>query len=318
DLWSFANASNDGARDVGVFATQTRRFGGFGGPGGFGQQGQANTSRGGGGQRPATTVNRSDLPYFSKVSELYKEATGLSSVAPIRKPEGALFQYGYYQFGVPSFSTPGWAPVAEADSSAASGDGEGAARGGRARMARGGGSSVDASLLKWMDAHGIDGFVNWAEHDHPELGTVEIGGFKPYHAVNPPMSVVEELGPKHGAFITEITGLFADVNIAEAMVTDEGGGIFRITAEVENSGFLPTSTAHGVRSRSVRPTMVQLGIDPEDLLSGSAKTSFFQATDGSGRRQSFEWIIRGSRGDSIDLRVVSQKGGSDTRTLRLQ
>lgn len=315
DLWNFASASNDGARDVGVFATQTRRFGGFGGFGGFGQQGQGGGSSGGGGQRPATTVNRSDLPYFTKVSELYKAATDLSAVPAIRKPEGALFQYGYYQFGVPSFSTPGWAPAVAADSSSSEG---GSGQGGRGRMARGGGSSVDAAVLKWMDAEGIDGFVDWADHDHPELGTVEIGGFKPYHAVNPPMSVVAELGPKHGAFIAEISGLFADVNIAETTVTDEGGGIFRITAEVENSGFLPTATAHGVRSRSVRPTMVQLGIDPEDLLSGSAKTSFFQATDGSGRRQSFEWIIRGSRGDSIDLRVVSQKGGSDTRTMRLQ
>lgn len=315
DLWSFANASNDGAREVGVFATQTRRFGGFGGFGGFGQQGQGGGSSGGGGQRPATTVNRSDLPYFTKVSELYKTATDLSSVPAIRKPEGALFQYGYYQFGVPSFSTPGWAPAVAADSS--SGEG-GSGQGGRGRMARGGGSSVDASVLKWMDAEGIDGFVSWTAYDHAELGAVEIGGFKPYHAINPPIEMVSELGPKQGAFITDIAGLFADVSIAEMTVTDEGGGIFRVKAEVENGGFLPTSTAHGVRSRSVRPTMVQLGIDPEDLLSGSAKTSFFQATDGSGRRQSFEWIIRGNRGDSVELRVVSQKGGSDTRTMRLQ
>ena len=35
-------------------------------------------------------------------------------------------------------------------------------------------------------AAGIDGFAAWAPHEHPELGTVEIGGFLPYAATNPP------------------------------------------------------------------------------------------------------------------------------------
>lgn len=316
DLWSFADASVAGAREVGVFETQRRFFGGFGG---FGQQG--NQSRGGGGgTRPATTVDRSDLAYFKDVSDGYKEVTGLDGVPPIRKPEGALFQYGYYQYGVPAFSTPGWAPTVAADSSS----GEGAASAGRGAPGRAaggrgaGGSSADAALLKWMDANGIDGFADWTAYDHPELGAVEIGGFKPYQALNPPASVIAELGPKQGGFVAHLATIFADVQIAETEVISEGGGIFRIKAEIENAGFLPTSTAQGVRSRSVRPTMVQLDIEPESLLSGSAKTSFFQATEGSGRRQSFEWIIQGSRGQSVELRVVSQKGGSDTRTLRLQ
>jgi hypothetical protein len=323
DLWAFADASVAGARDVGVFQTQTRGFGRFGG---FGQQANQGGRPGGGGTRPATTVSRTDLPYFKSVSEAYKETSGLDGVPPIRKPEGAFFQYGYYQYGVPSFSTPGWAPTVKADTSSseggrmaprASAPGRGGARG-AGGAAAGGGSSADAALLKWMDANDIDGFAVWSAYDHPELGAVEIGGFKPYQAVNPPASVIAELGPKQGAFVAHLATLFADVQIADTEVISEGGGIFRIKAEIENAGFLPTASAQGVRSRSVRPTMVQLDIEPEALLSGSAKTSFFQATEGSGRRQSFEWIIQGTRGQSIELRVVSQKGGSDTRTLRLQ
>jgi hypothetical protein len=269
-------------------------------------------------------VNRDDLPYFTTVSEHYKEVTGLSAVPAIRKPAGAFFEYGYYQYGVPSFSTPGWAPTSGADSSATAEAGSAPSAGSGARGARGArggsstGGSVDQRLLKWMDGHGIDGFVSWSAYSHPQLGAVEIGGFKPYAAQNPPMSMVQELGPKQGAFLVWLAAQTAEVRIAHTEVTDEGGGIFRIKADVENGGFLPTSTAHGVRSRSVKPTMVQLGIPPEDLLSGSAKTSFFQATDGSGRRQSFEWIIKGKRGDKVELRAVSQKGGSDTASLELR
>ncbi|MFT4605089.1 MAG: hypothetical protein ACI9W4_001828 [Rhodothermales bacterium] len=326
DLWSFADASIAGARDVGVFETQTRGFGQFGG---FRQQGNQGGSSGGGGTRPATTVSRDDVAYYKSVSEEYREVTGLDAVPPIRKPEGALFQYGYFQYGVPSFSTPGWAPSVAADSSETEVEGAAAATGGRGGGGRSagapggsgssaGGDSADAALLKWMDANEIDGFAAWSAYDHPELGAVEIGGFKPYQSLNPPAAMIAEMGPKQGGFIAHLATLYADVQIAETEVISEGGGIFRVKAQIENAGFLPTSSAQGVRSRSVRPTMVQLDIEPEALLSGSAKTSFFQATDGSGKRQSFEWIIKGTRGQSVELRVVSQKGGSDTRTLRLQ
>jgi len=101
-------------------------------------------------------------------------------------------------------------------------------------------------------------------------------------------------------------------------VTDHGGGVFRIKAEVENAGYFPTSTAQGVTSRSVKPTMVQLGVEPDALLSGDAKTSFFQALDGSGNRQKFEWIIKGRRGSTVELKVVAQKGGTDTAQLTLR
>ena len=79
-------------------------------------------------------------------------------------------------------------------------------------------------------------------------------------------------------------------------MTSLGGGLYRVKAEVENSGFLPTSTAQGVRSRSVKPTMVQLGVDPADIVSGAPKTNFFPTLAGSGRRQTYEWIIKGKPG----------------------
>ena len=49
-----------------------------------------------------------DLVYFEAASEAYKRITGIENVPGHRTPEGAFFQYGYYQYGVPSFSTLGW------------------------------------------------------------------------------------------------------------------------------------------------------------------------------------------------------------------
>ena len=307
DLFSFADASMADASTVGMVTIQTNRF--F--RGGFGRGGNSSSNSGGGGRRPATTVNNADLEYFTTVSKQYGELTGIKNAPALSKPEGAFFQYAYYQYGVPSFSTPGWGlTAAKADSTA---DDKPRGRGGSSSDA-----SFDKKLADWMDGAGVDGLVAWTAYDHPSLGNVEIGGFKPFDAVNPPASVLDEMGPKNAAFAQYLTTLFADVRIAKTEVINHGGGVFRIKAEVENAGFLPTSTAHGVTSRSVKPTMVQLGIDPADLLSGSAKTSFFQALDGSGNRESYEWLIKGKRGDTIELKVVAQKGGSDTASITLQ
>ncbi len=317
-LPDFADGSNTDARTTGIFEAP-RRGGFFRGGGGQ----QARTGRPSSGRRPETTVNKDDQAYFKKVSDAYREIVGLTELPGTDKPEGALFEYGYYQFGVPSFSSPGWAPemAQAADSAAENGSGGRAGRGGGGNGGGGnggGGDGADARILKWMDSVGIDGFLNWTPFQHPTLGAVEIGGFKPYMYSNPPRDMLAELAPKHGAFVVELAGLFAKVRIASTQVTDHGGGVFRIKAEVENAGFFPTSTAHGVASRSVRPTMVQLEIEPDALLSGDAKTSFFQAMDGSGKRDSFEWIVSGRRGDTVTLRVVSQKGGQDSANITLR
>jgi hypothetical protein len=169
-----------------------------------------------------------------------------------------------------------------------------------------------------MEAEKVDGFIDWTPFKHPTLGEVEIGGFRPYATSNPGAARIAELGKSHTEFVTYISGILPKVAIANTSVTSLGGGLYRVKAEVENTGFLPTALAQGVRSRSVKPTMVQLGVDPDDIVSGAAKTNFFPALAGSGRRQTYEWIIRGKAGSAVTLKAVAQKAGAATATLRLK
>lgn len=169
-----------------------------------------------------------------------------------------------------------------------------------------------------MGAEKIDGFIDWTPYKHPTLGDVEIGGFRPYALSNPAAAQIAGLGKSHTEFVTYLSGLFPKINIASTSVTSLGGGLYRVKAEVENAGYLPAATAQGVRARSVAPTMVQLGVDPDDIISGSPKTSFFPTLAGSGRRQTYEWIVKGKPGSSITLKAVAQKGGSATATLVLK
>jgi len=355
DLINIANESYSGAGRVGMVSTGGG--GGFGGMFRMGrdrqdQQAAAPAGR----QRPArnaeTTFSIADLEYFKKAGDMYKELTGIKTQPPLRDPKGAFFQFGYFQFGALSFTTSGWGiDVAEesADSRRRPGGGERAdaesggvteatdvravsaqasgARGAggnpamsQARVAPGGSQSsgIDKNYLNWLDKNNIKGFVDWQTFTHPEFGEVEIGGFTPYEINNPPVDKIKELGEAHGKFAVSLSGLYAKVKIAKTEVINHGGGIFRIKAEVENEGFLPTALSQGVTSRAVSPTMVQLGVNPEIIISGDAKTNFFQSLAGSGMRQKYEWLIKGKSGDKIELIVVSEKAGTDKVNITLK
>jgi hypothetical protein len=301
-LPAFAEASNAGVFRVGVYS----RGGGGGGRGGGGrggggggwlrgaQPGRDNDPSSG--TRPATTVSTGDQVYFKAVSDAYRETTGIQNVPVHRAPEGALFQYGYFHFGVPSFSTPGWGiPAAGPDS-----------------------LTGDAKVLAALDSAGIEAFVDWTAYVHPELGDVEIGGFLPYVTHNPPSDALPLWGEKHGEFLVKLAGMLPRVRIAEATVEAHGGGVFTVTVAVENIGFFPTSTQHGVRSRSVGPTLVQIQVDPDAILTGADKTTSVGVLNGSGTREEVKWVIQGRAGVTIEITLLSQKSGHDSQTVTLR
>lgn len=323
-------------------------------------------------RKPVTTVAAGDYDYFKAVSDKYIEMTGIRQPLYVREPQGAFFQYAYFQFGVPAFSTPGFGlttveagPGRRMAGGAAQGPGEGgppaqAGQGAPAGRASSGGGAVttivasggpegftvmpmgpgggmggfgqgqasgggpaaapgiDKQVLKWLDGEKIEGFVKWTKVKHPEFGEVEIGGFKPYAVTNPPAAKLAELGAAHAKFAAYLLSRFARVNVASFEAVAVGGGLYRVKAEVENAGFWPTALAQAVTARSVKPTMVQLGVDPGAVVSGSAKTSFIQTLAGSGRRAKYDWLVKGKSGQVVELLVQSEKGGSAAARVTLK
>lgn len=289
DLHDWADESLDGVLNVGVFGGQTN-FGNISLRGA--QVGRDNNP--GSGQRPVTTVNAQDRPYFQTVSDAYRELTGIEQTGYHREPAGAFFEWGYYQHGVPSFSTQGWAlPEAEGD-------------------------TFDQRLLSAMESAGVDAFVDWEPFDHPTLGEVEIGGFRPYEVVNPPAAQIPDLGESHGAFIARLGGMLPRVTFAETSVEPIGGGLWQVEATIENSGYFPTSLTHGLVSRTINATLVQIGVDSDDVVSGDSKTARQGRLDGSGATATFRWVIRGEAGQTIELTSRAQKGGLDSTTVTLR
>jgi hypothetical protein len=101
-------------------------------------------------------------------------------------------------------------------------------------------------------------------------------------------------------------------------VDAKGGGLFSITAVVENSGYLPTALAQGVHTRKAPPVLVRLDLGGARLLAGRERERI-DALAGSGGRKEFRWLVLAPEGvTSISLDVSSPKAGRVARTIELK
>ncbi len=299
--------------------------------------------------RPATSIETADLEIFKHVSERYKEITGIRQLPPTRRAAGALHEWAYFQFGVPGFSTPGatlpapgaaagtppgapanvppaTAPVpgpgGSADRPPSPGEGPSSPSGSPAAAPPAGpgaaaGDGDDSRLLAWVGASRADAFIPWAPFQHATLGAVEIGGWRPFAAVPSPAAVTPLVEP-HVRFLVELSTYVPRVAVASLTATRLGGGLYRIRAEVENRGRWPTTLQHAIVARAVKPTLVQIDVEPPSIVSGAAHNQFFPTIAGSGRRERLEWIVRAGPGQSVTVRVVAQKGGTASQTVRCE
>lgn len=286
DMADFAQESFDGIGMVGVWSSRPENLAGAPPLRGT-QAGRDNDPDSG--RRPAEVINPRDRPYFSHVSERYREITGFTSLPLNREAEGAFFQYGYYQYGVPSFSTQGWDP----------GEGEG--------------NSLDRRMLS-LGAE----FVDWTPVDHPQLEGVEVGGFAPWALTNPPPSRLPELGALQGEFVLALTAMLPRVQIVDTEVTALGGGLYSVEVMIENSGYFPSSLAQGQVAGSVHRVLAQIDVDVDRIITGDTKSARVAELAGSGNRHRFRWVVEGRDGENIGIRVRAQKGGIQSTTVTLR
>ncbi|MEE2753564.1 MAG: M14 family metallopeptidase, partial [Candidatus Latescibacterota bacterium] len=98
---------------------------------------------------------------------------------------------------------------------------------------------VEAAALKWNDnVLDGDGFVDWKAFDHPQLGPVEIGGWKRLLRNNAPARLLEKTCEKVTRFFLAHAEahprLRAEIHETEPL----GDGIYRIAVAVRNDGYL--------------------------------------------------------------------------------
>lgn len=176
----------------------------------------------------------------------------------------------------------------------------------------------DVAWLKYSDEQrNGEGFIEWTEFDHPQLGAVEIGGFAPGFQMNPPAEELPRLIDEQTTFALELMSRLPRVTIEEPRVERVGPSVWRVTVEAVNDGYFPTMLAIAKKTRRVNGTMMQIDL-PEDAILVGDKTQITRGIDGSGGRATAQWLIAARDGEAVDVIVRSPTIGERRLNVDLE
>lgn len=194
---------------------------------------------------------------------------------------------------------------------------------------------IDAKILKLVDDElDGEGFLAWTPFDHPQLGAVEIGGYdQRYTWQNPPGVWLEEVTAPNARFVLRAMQTAPRIAFRSLDVTSLGGGNYRVTAEVQNEGFLPTHvTQQALKTQFLKPIKAALslpdggsfatGTGEREIghLSGRANQyGFLTWSDGYpiDSRAKVEWVVSSPNGGEATLTVTSTKAGTISERITL-
>ncbi len=193
----------------------------------------------------------------------------------------------------------------------------------------------DLKMMQWNDEKlAGKGFINWEIFEHPQLGTVEIGGWDLGIWYNPPIEYLPKLCQEQCKFAISHALMSPRLAVSQAVVEHQGGDMYHLVVQLENQGFLPTYTSEkALEQKSVKPIEVILDLpDNVTLVSGKQKQeiehlqgraseafnffSFF-AQPGSYRCH-LEWVVKGVANCEIKVTAKAERAGVVKTVITLQ
>ncbi len=163
-------------------------------------------------------------------------------------------------------------------------------------------SPVPAAVLAWLDDDQDGaGAVPWQPFDHPDLGSVEIGGLAPGVLVNAPGDAAARVSTRLAAFTLDLLAALPVIAFESVEVSSPVDGIYELKAALVNTGVLPTGPQFAAEARLARAIRVGLRL-PEGaaILNGPTQVLVDRLAGGGGRRE-MRWLIAASSGQQIVL-----------------
>lgn len=178
----------------------------------------------------------------------------------------------------------------------------------------GDGEISEREQLRYNDEE-LDGYAfrEYRSFDHPELGRVEIGGWKKFGHNNPPPDRLPGEVARNVDFVLMQAAHTPLLEVAEVEVEGLGGGVYRVTAEARNAGYQPTELA--LRRQQGRAEPVRMTLDGVEVLDAGAEREL-GVLEGH-TREVESWVVRGNPGYRLTVRLWHPKGGTTTAEARL-
>jgi Zinc carboxypeptidase len=158
-------------------------------------------------------------------------------------------------------------------------------------------------------------FKDWTPFDHPQLGAVEIGGWRKFGQNNPHTSLLPREVERNVAMVLMQARHMPSLAVGEPELEDLGGGVFRVRVPVINQGFQPTELALRVQQRRAVPVRATLEGNGLEILSEDAIEDLgVLAGFGAGEAR---WVIRAVPGSVLRFRAWHPKAGRVAAEIRL-
>jgi len=154
-------------------------------------------------------------------------------------------------------------------------------------------------------------FIDWHEAEHPQLGPVEIGGWKRYWLINPSFEHLREcIAPGSARFMIEYADRHPRLAVSDLDVEPVGDGIYRLRARVMNTGALATNISErGLQLRALKPVTVELLVGDDVELLSHGRCRQIGHLGPHRRSGELEWFVRARPGADLAVRASSQKAG---------
>ena len=267
-----------------------------------------------------------DMQNFNAIGGLGTEITGYPVLSVFNDfttdksnpRHGVFVDWAYDFFAAFAFTTEIWKAPGETGKSAFEGQDENIA-------------------MEWNDRElNGQGFINWTKYNHPQFGEVEIGGWNSnFFTQNPPPRFAEAEWKKNCLFELKHAEMLPYLRIAEVKAASLGDRIFKVTAVIENDGYLPTNvTQKAIQNRLAKAVRVKIELAGAELLSGQETTDIGHipgngpaaASPISGpsaetyrNQKTVHWLVRAKESSaSATVTASSEKAGRASQDIALK
>lgn len=267
---------------------------------------------------PSTTswddFNSGDQNLIMELSRKYEETTGQRAQASYTNPRvhrhGTLISWAYWDFGVVGFVPEFW--------------------GGFGRDYDGDGRVSDAERFRWNDEElNGEGFADWTPFDHPQLGAVEIGGWRgKFTRTNPPPHLLRGEVELYVPWMLWLAEISPRVVVSDQVVSRLSDDLVKVQVAVANEGYLPTNiTQRALDVEVAVPVRAIVELTGGELVTGALRTTLGHlkgSRDTQGRsgvsesRATLEYVVRTTGANPrLVLTIESEKGGTTRREVNL-
>lgn len=267
-----------------------------------------------------TSVAKEDEEYYAALAKKFTEMTKLKDAPKPAKGEGAFSEWAYYHAGRWSLSVrPWWSgelPKAK-DTSAAK---DSTKKNNDAKKDEKE-KSDDPSVrtMKWYDAVGKkDIAVPWTKFKHPDFpeNEVELGGVRPFVLHNPPAESLNAVAKPFIQYALYAAAQLPELAVRNTSVKKLDDNVYRVTADIVNTGYLPTNNALGVKTRWVRNVKVSIDGGKSVVVSSGKAKQVLEPIKGSGGFKTVSWIVVGK--GTVTVKAESPVAGSSEMKIDLK